>query len=139
MLVTLAWGAGVGVVIALVDVLASQLSLRITDTDLSAAIELLDLLINLGLCGMAGYRVAAARGELRSGLEAAVLAGLIAGLSGVGYNLARGPEQFAAADAVYLVAMNVVLAAGAGALGAWGGSAAGLRQPPGNDRGSRRQ
>ncbi|HZR99021.1 MAG TPA: hypothetical protein VFE37_09965 [Chloroflexota bacterium] len=138
MLVTLAWGVGVGVVIALVDVLASQLSLRITDTDLAAAIELLDLLINLGLCGLAGYRVAAARGELRSGLEAAVLAGLIVGLAGVGYNLARGPEELAAADAVYLVAMNVVLAAGAGALGAWGGSATRLRQPPGSDRGSRR-
>ncbi|SRR5579884_555953 len=141
----LAWGVGVGVLVVLVDTLASQVSLRITEPDLAAAIELLDLLVNLGLCGIAGYRVAGARGELRPGLEAAVLAGLLVGLGGlaadllgVGFQATQGSEELTTTTAVYFVAMNIVLAAGAGALGAWGGSATRADRPPGGERGPRR-
>ena len=134
----LAWGLGAGIVIALVDLLASEITRGITDTDLAAAIVLLDLMVNLALCGFAGYRVAIARRELRSGLEAAVLAGALAGIGGLAYQLARGGEPLEPSEAVFLLAWNVVLAAAAGALGAWGGSSGRPDAPAGNDRGARR-
>jgi len=134
----LAWGLGAGITIALVDLLASEISRSITDTDLAAAIVLLDLMVNLALCGFAGYRVAIARRELRPGLEAAVLAGLLAGLGGLVYQMARGAEPTDASETGFLLAYNIVLAAGAGALGAWGGSSGRQDAPPGNDRGARR-
>jgi hypothetical protein len=138
MALTLVWGLGAGIAIALVDLLASEITRGITDGDLAAAIWLLDLLVNLGLCGLAGYRVALARRELRSGLEAAVLAGLLAGIGGLVYQLARGGEPMEPSEIVFLLAWNVVLAAAAGALGAWGGSSGSPDAPPGNDRGARR-
>ena len=124
--------------IALVDTLASEITRGITDTDLAAAIVLLDLMVNLALCGFAGYRVAIARREMRPGLEAAVLAGLLAGIGGLVYQMARGAEPTDASEIVFLLAYNIVLAAGAGALGAWGGSSGRQNAPPGNDRGARR-
>jgi hypothetical protein len=138
MSLTLTWGLAVGIVIALVDLLAREITRGITDTDLAAAIVLLDLLINLGLCGLAGYRVAAARREIRPGLEAAVLAGFLAGAGGLVYQLARGGEPAEPSEIVFLLAWNIVLAAGAGALGAWGGSSGRQEAPPGGDRGTRR-
>ena len=134
----LAWGLGAGITIALVDLLASEITRGITDTDLAAAIVLLDLMVNLALCGLTGYRVALAGREMRPGLEAAVLAGLLAGLGGLVYQLARGAEPTDASEVVFLLAYNIVLAAGAGALGAWGGSSGRQDAPPGNDRGARR-
>jgi len=138
MALTLLWGLGAGIAIVLVDLLASEISRGITDGDLAAAIWLLDLLANLGLCALAGYRVALARRELRSGLEAAVLAGLLAGIGGLLYQLARGGEPMEPSEVVFLLAWNVVLAAAAGALGAWGGSSGRPDAPPGNDRSARR-
>jgi hypothetical protein len=134
---TLTWGLGVGLTIIAVDALASELTRGITDTDLAAAVILIDLLINLGLCGLAGYRVAAARGEIRAGLEAAVLAGLLAGSGGFVYQHFRGGAALPTTEVVFLIAWNVVLAAGAGALGAWGGSATRLEPPRDGERGPR--
>ena len=124
------WGLGAGAAIAVVDILAGEVMRGLTDTDLAAAIELVDLLVNLALFGLAAHRVAAALGELRAGLEAAVLAGLVAGLASVAYQLARvaGPSSV---ESVSLLALNVVLAAAAGALGAWTGSSARREPPPG--------
>jgi len=129
----LRWGLAVGLVIVLVDAAAGELTRSISDGDLAAAVELVDLLVNLALLGWVGHRVAGALGDLRNGLEAAVLAGLIAGLGGVGYHLVRGGEPTTPTDAVALVAWNVVLAAAAGALGAWVGSAVRRDRPPGRD------
>jgi hypothetical protein len=129
------WGLGAGVVIALVDFLAVETTRGVSDTDLAAAIVLVDLLVNLVLCGWAGYRVAGALGEMRAGLEAAVLAGLVAGLAGTAYHVVRATEATSTVDSVFLVAFNVVLAAGAGALGAWTGSSARREIPPGGRRG----
>ena len=133
----LRWGLGVGIAIALVDFAAGEMTRSVTGTDLAAAIELIDYVINLVLFGWAGYQVARAAGELRPGLESAVLAGLLAGLAGVGYMLARGGEATAPEELVFLVAWNIVLAASAGAVGAWSGSTARREAPPGSNRGAR--
>jgi hypothetical protein len=138
MRLTLAWGLGAGLTIVLVDSLASEITRSITDTDLAAAIVLLDLMVNLALFGFASYRVALARREMRPGLEAAVLAGLLAGIGGLVYQLVRGAEASEPSAIVFLLAYNIVLAAGAGALGAWGGSSGRQDAPPGNDRSARR-
>ena len=114
----LLWGLGIGAAIACVDILADQAKGTLTDTDLIVAIELLDQVVGLGLTGWVGYRVAGALQEQRTGLEAAVLAGLIGGLLGGGYQLWHTPD-FSGADYVSWVAYNVVLAAAAGSLCAW--------------------
>jgi hypothetical protein len=129
----LRWGLAAGLVIVLVDAAAGELTRSISDGDLAAAVELVDLLVNLALLGWVGYQVAGALGELRNGLEAAVLAGLIAGLGGVAYHLVRGAEPTTPTDAVALIAWNIVLAAASGALGAWVGSAVRRDRPPGRD------
>ena len=122
----LLWGLAIGCAIACVDVLAGEASRSLSDADVRAAIELVDLIVNLGLCGWASFRVATALGELRPGLEAAVLAGAVAGLVGIVYQVVRPLEAPAAEDLVALVAWNIVLAAVAGSLGAWAGN---LRRP----------
>jgi hypothetical protein len=126
MRLTLTWGLGIGVAIACVDLLAGEATRSVADADLGAAIELVDLLVNLALCGWVAFRVAAALRELRPGLEAAVLAGLLAGCVGVGYQVARPSQPTTPENLVALVAWNVVLAAAAGSLGAWAGS---VRRP----------
>jgi hypothetical protein len=79
----LRWGLAIAVVIACVDALSGEATRSVSDADLRAAIELVDLIVNLGLFGLASFRVAAALGELRPGLEAAVLGGILAGLAGI--------------------------------------------------------
>src|SRR5262245_45029240 len=107
----LRWGLAAGLVIVLVDAAEGELTRSISDEDLAAAIQLVDWLVTLGLVGWVGYRVAAALGEMRCGLEASVLAGLVAGLGGVAYSVLRGVDPTTSTDAVALVAFNVVLAA----------------------------
>ena len=131
----LRWGLGVGLAIACVDALAFEVMRGLRDFDLRAAIELVDLLANLVLCGWAGYRAAAAAGQLRPGLEAAVIAGVLAGLAAAGYQALRGGEALAPADLVELLALNIVLAAAAGAMGAWTGSSLRKGVPPGPGQG----
>jgi hypothetical protein len=135
-LVILRWGLVIGVLVGLIDVVTSELTRGAAETDLVLALETIDLILNLGLCGLAGYRVASALGEMRPGLEAAVLAGLIVGAIGIGYHLARGTEDFGAAQMVEMVAWNIVLAASAGSLGAWGRTAR-REAPPGPPDGRR--
>ena len=130
MRLTLLLGIGVGLLIAGVDLLAAEAGRRVGVSDLSAGLELIDLVFNLGAFGLVGFRVAATVGELRSGLEAAVLAGIVAGCSGVVYQLARAAEPTAPENLVGLVAWNVVLAATAGSLGAWVGRMRRTAAPP---------
>jgi hypothetical protein len=124
------WGLATGVVIACVDAAAGEAARSLANTDLRAAVELVDLIVNLGLFGWAGFRVAAALGELRPGLEAAVLAGGVAGLAGVVYQVARPTEPPAVDNLVALVAWNIVLAAVAASLGAWAANLRRLPPPP---------
>jgi hypothetical protein len=124
------WGLATGVVIACVDAAAGEAARSLANTDLRAAVELVDLIVNLGLFGWAGFRVAATLGELRPGLEAAVLAGGVAGLAGVVYQVARPTEPPAVDNLVALVAWNIVLAAVAASLGAWAANLRRLPPPP---------
>ena len=131
----LRWGLGVGLAIACVDALAFEVMRGLGDFDLRAAIELVDLVANLVLCGWVGYRVAAAAGELRAGLEAAVTAGVLAGLAAAAYQALRGGEPVAPTDLVEMLALNIVLAAAAGVVGAWTGSSLRKGVPPGPGQG----
>ena len=134
----LRWGLGIGLAIALVDVLAGELGRGVTNVDLTAAIELVDLLVNLGLFGLVGFRVARALGDLRSGLESAVLASLVVGVVQIVYQLVRAPVALTAVAAVSILAYNIVLAAAAGAMGAWAGSRTRGEIPPSQGGGHRR-
>ena len=79
-------------------------------------------MIGFVLYGWVGYRVARIVRERRQGLEAAVLAGVIAGTLGIeSYNLVRPTEDFGSAKAVELLAWNIVAAASAGSVGAGAG------------------
>jgi hypothetical protein len=124
------WGLAVGLVLAGVDLVAAETSRGVSDQDLLVAIALMDQMINLALFGLAGFRVAAASGAWRPGLEAAVLGGLVTGSAAVVYDLVRGTEAPSAAHTIELLAWNIVLAASAGALAAWVGSARRLEPPP---------
>jgi hypothetical protein len=128
----LRWGLGLGLAIVLVDLLAVELIRPMADEDLVAGILLVDMVVSLVLYGWAGYQVGSRLKELRAGLEATVLAGVIAGLGATAYTLVRPFEELSLASAVALVAQNIVLAAGAGAFGAW--LATGRRVPPPADR-----
>ena len=132
---TLRWGLGVGAAIVLIDFLAAETARGVAGTDLAVAIQLIDLLANLGLFGWVGYRVARALGQLRAGLEAAVLAGLLAGCAQVVYHFVREAAPPSNVTIVSDLAWNVVLAAGPGALGAWMGGAVRRDVPPGKNRG----
>jgi hypothetical protein len=90
----------------------------------------MDQMVNLALFGFASFRVAAASGTWRPGLEAAVLGGLVTGSAVVVYEVVRGTEALTVAHTVEAMAWNIVLAAMAGALGAWVGSARRLEPPP---------
>ncbi|HZR99224.1 MAG TPA: hypothetical protein VFE37_10980 [Chloroflexota bacterium] len=127
MRLTLLWGLATGVAIACVDLLALQFIRHVNDEDVVAAITLVDVLISLGLCGWAGYRVARALNELRPGLEAAVLAGIVAGAAAAATSYYLPLEEPSVSEAVNLVAQNILFAAAAGSLGAWAGS---MRRPP---------
>ncbi|HEY7068126.1 MAG TPA: hypothetical protein VII06_42135 [Chloroflexota bacterium] len=130
MRLTLLWGLAVGVAIACVDLLALQFLRSITDEDLAAAITLVDVAIGLLLTGWVGYRVARALGEMRPGLEAAVLAGIVAGLAAAATSYLLPLEEPSTANAVYLVAQNILFAAAAGSLGAWMATARRSVPPP---------
>jgi hypothetical protein len=125
----LLWGLAIGVAIACVDMLRGEATRTISDEDLRAAIDVIDELATLGLTGWVGFRVGGALGELRPGLEAAVLAGSLAGLLDVVYSVVRPIEPMTPEDLVALVAYNIVIAAAAGALGAWVGSVRRVRPP----------
>lgn len=119
---TVGWALGAGVAVALIDMLTREL-IRVThNVDLATALDLVDLCANFGLFGWAAFRVASTLRDLRAGLEAAVLAGLVAGILAVTYYLVRHASSLVAADVVQLLALNVVFAAVGGGAGAWAGS-----------------
>jgi type III secretory pathway component EscS len=126
----LLWGLAVGVAIACVDLLALQFLRSITDEDLAAAITLVDVAIGLLLTGWVGYRVARALDEMRSGLEAAVLAGIVAGLVAAATSYLLPLEEPSSANAVNLVAQNILFAAASGSLGAWAATTRRSVPPP---------
>ena len=139
MSLTLRWGLGVGLAIAVMDLLVAELARGLGRTDLAAAVVNVDQLISLVLWGWAGYRVAGAAGVLRAGLETAVLAGLVAGLANGVYELVRGVEGLGSTSlAVQAVSLNVVLAAAAGLLGAWAAISSRRASPPGRGGDPRR-
>ena len=134
MSVILRWGLGVGLAIGIVDFLTVELSRGLSDVDVIAAVQWLNMLASLALFGWAAYRVARSFAEVRPGLEAAVLAGVLAGILAFSHASVGGAESPTLTLAVQAVALNVVLAAIGGTLGAYSGSTR-RTQPPGADLG----
>jgi hypothetical protein len=125
--VILRWGILGGIAIAVVDLVAGELSRTVTDAEAMAWIEGVDLAFTVVVTGWLGFRVAKLTGEMRSGLETAVIAGLIAGVAAAIQSAVRTPADATAISMVSNLAWNIVLASAAGALGAWVG---GLARPP---------
>lgn len=130
MRLTLLWGIAVGLLIAGVDLVAAETARRVTDRDLATGIEIIDLVANLAAFGWVAFRMAATAGEMRTGLETAVLAGIAAGLAGIVYQTVRASEPTTPDSVVALIAWNIVLSAVAGSLGAWVGSMRRTESPP---------
>ena len=76
------WGAITGGLVVLVDLIAAMLSSGQPDTNPRVqAAQIIDLLVNLTLYSVCGYRVGLLTRVVRSAAEAGVTAGVIAGVA----------------------------------------------------------
>lgn len=76
----MAWGLGVGVLVALIDAVAVAVTRGLpSGSDLALYVDAADQLVNVVLYSLVGLRVGRETGVVRSAAEAGVLAGIIAG------------------------------------------------------------
>jgi len=117
------WGIGVGLIIAAVD--AAAIFLIGTLPANEWPIDEIDLLINIALFSLIGFRVGRATGLVRDAAEAGVLASVL--VSAVALAMSRVyPSPLAPADPtiqiVQLFAQNIVLGGVLAIVGGWFGS-----------------
>jgi hypothetical protein len=128
---TIVWGVGLGLVIAAVDAVAAYLIGTLNPREWPVGD--IDLLINIALYALIGFRVGKATGMVRAAAEAGVLAGVIVGVISLG--IARifpvpVEEMDANSFMIYQIASNVVYGGLLGIMAGWFGSRASQSGPP---------
>lgn len=122
---SIVWGIGVGLIIAAADAVTIILTGRIDTSQIP--IGDIDLLINIALYSLIGYKVGRATGLVRDGAEAGVLAGVLVGLVGLAvaraFPLPTG-DPLTTYDIVEQIASNIVYGGCLGIVAGWFGSRA---------------
>ena len=124
---SIAWGLGAGLVIALADAVTSFLAARelLTEWPISE----IDLIINVVVYTLIGFRVGKATGTVRDAAESGVIAGFLASFIQIGFLLILRPTVNgieSPLDVVGLVAQNVALGGLIAIVSGWIGSRAGI-------------
>jgi hypothetical protein len=123
---SIVWGLGVGLVIALADAVTVFLTARASTPEWPIAE--IDIMVNVVLYTLIGFRVGKATGLVRDAAEGGVLAGILVSAIGVGFLLLLKPPVDgveSALDVVRLVAQNVALGGLIASVSGWLGSRAG--------------
>jgi len=119
------WGLGVGLVIALADAVTSFLAARELLTEWPVAD--IDVMVNVVLYTLIGFRVGKETGLVRDAAEGGVLAGVLVSAIGVGFLLLLKPTVDgidSPMQAVQLVAQNIAMGGVIGIVSGWLGSRA---------------
>jgi hypothetical protein len=120
------WGIGVGLIIGLADALAVFLTARGSPPEWP--IDEIDMMINVVLYTLIGFRVGKATGLIRDAAEGCVLAGFVVSAVGLAFLLFLKPAVGGIESTytvVQLVAQNVALGGLIGIVSGWIGSRTG--------------
>lgn len=120
------WGIGIGLVIALVDAVTTFLIARPSPPEWP--ITEINIMLNVMLYTMIGFRIGKATGLVRDAAEGCVLAGFVVSAIGIGFLLLIRPAVGgidSMLDIVGLIAQNVALGGLIGIVSGWLGSRAG--------------
>lgn len=120
------WGIGVGLVIALADAVTIFLTAR--ESPPALPISEIDIMINVALYTLIGFRVGKETGLVRDAAEGAVLAGFVVSVVGIGFLGLLKPAVGgidSSMDIVAIVAQNVALGGLIGIVSGWIGSRTG--------------
>jgi len=123
---SIVWGIGVGLVIALADAVTIFLTAR--ESPPTLPISEIDLMLNVALYTLIGFRVGRATGLVRDAAEGGVLAGFVVSAVGIGFLLLLKPAVGginSTLDVVAIVAQNVAMGGLIGIVSGWIGSRAG--------------
>lgn len=122
---TIIWGIGVGLIIAAADAVTILLAGTVDPNQWP--IDDLDMLLNIALYSLIGFRVGRATGIVRDAAEAGVLGGVVVGLIGLGVTRAFPPPGGAIdtpIQIVQLIAQNIVYGGVLAIVAGWFGSRA---------------
>ncbi|MCC7372110.1 MAG: hypothetical protein IT306_27085 [Chloroflexi bacterium] len=122
---SIVWGIGIGLVIGLADSITVFLEAHAMAPELP--ISEVNLLLNIGLYSLIGFRVGRAMGLVRDAAEGGVLAGFVVALIDIGFLLLLKPTVGSLAvsswiDAVAILAQNVAMGGVIGIVTGWFGS-----------------
>jgi hypothetical protein len=119
------WGIGVGLIIAAVDAVAILLAGRLDPNQWP--IDDIDMLVNIALYSLIGFRVGRATGIVRDAAEAGVMAGVLVGIVGLAVTRAFPPSTapIEMPQMVAQIAWNIVLGGCLSIVSGWFGSRAG--------------
>ena len=117
------WGIGVGLIIAAADAVAVFLAGSFDPA--YWPIDDIDMLLNVALFSLIGFRVARATGIVRDAAEAGVLAGVLVGLVGLAVSRLYPPPTGAIDSAIQVVqhlSKNIVLGGCLAIVAGWFGT-----------------
>lgn len=122
---SIVWGIGIGLVIALADSITVFIEAHGLAPDLP--ISEVNLLLNIALFSLIGFRVGRAMGLVRDAAEAGVLAGFVVALIDIAFLLLLKPTVGSLAintwmDGVAILAQNVAMGGVIGIVSGWFGS-----------------
>jgi len=123
---SIVWGIGVGLLIALVDAVTTFLTAR--ESPPALPISEINIMLNVALYTLIGFRVGKETGLVRDAAEGAVLAGFVVSAIGIGFLLLLKPAVGGIdsnMDMVAIVAQNVALGGLIGIVSGWMGSRVG--------------
>lgn len=129
------WGIGVGLVIAAIDALTLVLLSSANATQWPVAD--LNLLANVALYSLIGFRVGRITGVVRDAAESGVLAGTLVALIGITLSYVLRPQLGAgegsvdsSLDAIGILAQNIAIGGVLAIVTGWLGSRARTDEPP---------
>lgn len=125
------WGIGVGLIIAAVDAVAIVLTGRLDPNQWP--IDDIDMLVNIALYSLIGFRVGRITGIVRDAAEGGVMAGVLVGVVGVAvarvFPSPTGPVEMP--QMIAQIAWNIVLGGCLAIVSGWFGSRASKTGPAG--------
>ena len=123
---SIVWGIGVGLLIALVDAVTTFLTAR--ESPPALPISEINIMLNVALYTLIGFRVGKETGLVRDAAEGTVLAGFVVSAIGIGFLLLLKPAVGgidSTMDMVAILAQNVALGGLIGIVSGWMGSRVG--------------